>query len=308
MNKTELRFDSRDGVTSLYAVRYAPLGTPRAVIQIVHGMQEHIGRYDAFARYLCDLGYVVTGEDHLGHGRSVPAGGTYGYFCPQDPATVVVRDVHRLKKMTQQAYPEVPYFILGHSMGSFILRNYIERYGTGIDGAIVVGTGYQSPLALAIGKFVVAFLTARHGDKSVSPFIERVGFGSYLKRIESPASASDWISRDPTVVSAFNRDEMCGRPFTLNGYGTLFTLISRAQKHSLIYRIPEKLPMIILSGEEDPVGHYGRDPRKVFDMYDRGGVGDLELKMYDLDRHEILNEPDRETVWKDIADWVDFHI
>ena len=142
MKKEEFYFESRDGVSRIHGVKYLPdAGDVIGVLQIIHGMAEYVERYEEFAEFLTGKGFVVVGEDHLGHGKSVGENGTYGYFCEQDAATVVVRDAHRLKKMTEAQYPEVPYIILGHSMGSFILRNYLYRYGKGIDGAVIMGTG-----------------------------------------------------------------------------------------------------------------------------------------------------------------------
>ena len=144
MIKEEFYFDSRDGENRIHAVRYTPDdGNVRGIVQIVHGMAEYVERYENLAEFLTKRGILVTGEDHLGHGKSVSEGGSFGYFCEQDPATVVVRDVHRLKKITEEQHPQVPYIILGHSMGSFIARNYLCRYGSGIDGAVIVGTGMQ---------------------------------------------------------------------------------------------------------------------------------------------------------------------
>ena len=150
VKKEEFTFDSRDGSTKLHAVRWTPSGKVICILQIVHGMAEYVERYEALALYLGEKGILVTGDDHLGHGKSVGERGAYGYFCDQDPATVVVRDVHRLKKITQEEYPGVPYVILGHSMGSFILRNYLFRYGSGIQGAIICGTGSQPPLLVKV--------------------------------------------------------------------------------------------------------------------------------------------------------------
>lgn len=148
MIKEEFYFDSRDGENRIHAVRYTPDdGNVRGIVQIVHGMAEYVERYENLAEFLTKRGILVTGEDHLGHGKSVSEGGSFGYFCEQDPATVVVRDVHRLKKITEEQYPQVPYIILGHSMGSFIARNYLvplrqrnrrcshRRYGNAVGGA-----------------------------------------------------------------------------------------------------------------------------------------------------------------------------
>ena len=154
MKKEEIFFLSRDGKTKIHAVKWIPEGKPICILQIVHGMAEYIERYERLASVLTRQGILVTGEDHLGHGKSVGENGIYGYFCAHDPATVVVRDVHRLKKIVQEQYPGVPYLLLGHSMGSFILRNYLSRYGSGIDGAIVMGTGMQPKAVLNAAKAV----------------------------------------------------------------------------------------------------------------------------------------------------------
>ena len=168
VKKEEFTFDSRDGNTKLHAVRWTPSGKVICILQIVHGMAEYVERYEGLAKYLGEKGILVTGDDHLGHGKSVGEDGTYGYFCEQDPATVVVRDVHRLKKLTQEEYPGVPYVILGHSMGSFILRNYLFRYGSGIQGAIICGTGSQPPLLVKVSK-ALAGIQGLFWGRGISP-------------------------------------------------------------------------------------------------------------------------------------------
>ena len=156
VKREEIYFDSRDNKNKIHGIRWIPEGDkPLCILQIIHGMAEYIGRYDEFAESMAEKGILVVGEDHLGHGKSVGENGTYGYFCEQDSATVVVRDSHRLKKMTQEKYPGVPYVVLGHSMGSFILRNYLCRYGTGIQGAVIVGTGMQPRPLLWMGKAAI---------------------------------------------------------------------------------------------------------------------------------------------------------
>ena len=185
VKREEFSFDCRDGQTKLHAVRWIPEGKVICILQIVHGMAEHMGRYEEFACYMAEKGILVTGEDHLGHGKSVPEGGTYGYFCKQDPATVVVRDVHRLKKMTQEEYPGVPYVILGHSMGSFMTRNYLYRYGTGIQGAIMCGSSYMTVPMTKCAVMMAGVHKLFTGDKQVSVLLDKIAFGAYNKRISS---------------------------------------------------------------------------------------------------------------------------
>lgn len=309
MKKEEFYFDSRDNGTKLHAVRWMPDSENVAgIVQIVHGMAEYVERYEELATYLTERGFVVTGEDHLGHGKSVPEGGLQGYFCEQDPATVVVRDVHRLKKMMQELYPGVPYFILGHSMGSFITRNYICRYGTGIDGALILGTGMQSAGLLFASKTVAAIEGAFRGQRHVSRMMDKAAFGAYNRRIAEKRTDYDWLSRDAERVDAYIADPDCGFVFTVNGFKTLFELISRAKKPENLRKIPAELPIFMASGAEDPVGNYGKGVEKAYRSLQGVGVRDLTLKLYPEDRHELMNEPDREQVMADIAEWLTKHL
>lgn len=309
MKKEEFYFDSRDNDTKLHAVRWMPDSENVAgIVQIVHGMAEYVERYEELAAYLTDRNFVVTGEDHLGHGKSVPEGGQQGYFCEQDPATVVVRDVHRLKKMTQELYPGVPYFILGHSMGSFITRNYICRYGTGIDGALILGTGMQSAGLLLASKTVAAIEGAFRGQRHASRMMDKAAFGAYNRRIAEKRTDYDWLSRDEERVDAYIADPDCGFVFTVNGFKTLFELISRAKKPENLRKIPAELPIFMASGAEDPVGNYGNGVEKAYRSLQGVGVRDLTLKLYPEDRHELMNEPDREQVMADIAEWLTKHL
>lgn len=307
MIKEEFYYDSRDGKSKLHAVRYTPenTGSIRCVVQIVHGMAEYVERYEEFAEYLTDRGCVVTGEDHMGHGKSVGEDGKYGYFCEQDPATVLVRDVHRLKKATQALYPDVPYILMGHSMGSFITRNYMFRYGTGINAAVVMGTGTQPQMLLNIFRIFGGIQKLLFGSDYVSKLFDRMAFGKYNDRIENPATDFDWLSRDARRVEDYLRDPMCGFVFTVNGFLTMNELIARLNRSENIERVPKKLPVLMVSGTEDPVGDYGAGVRKACNSLVGTGVQNIRLKLYSGDRHELLNETNREEVMQDIFDWME---
>lgn len=307
MLKEEFYYDSRDGKSKLHAVRYMPEDDTdiRCVVQIVHGMAEYIERYEEFAEFLTARGCVVTGEDHMGHGKSVGKTGKYGYFCEQDPATVLVRDVHRLKKATQALYPEVPYIILGHSMGSFITRNYMFRYGTGISAAVVMGTGMQPPALLKMSKALAGMQKVFFGPKHVSGLIDKLAFGSYNKQIQNPATSFDWLSRDAERVEKYISDPMCGFVFTVNGFSTLFELISRLNRRENLERIPAALPVLMVSGDADPVGDYGRGVQKAYESLRSAGLEDITLKLYDGGRHELLNETNRDEVMQDVFRWIE---
>ncbi len=305
IRKEEFYFDSRDQQNKIHAVKWIPdVEKPVCIFQIVHGMAEHIDRYDEFARFLAEKGILVVGEDHLGHGKSVPEGGTYGYFCEHDAANVVVRDVHRLKKIIQEQYPGVLYLILGHSMGSFILRNYLFRYGSGVDGAIIVGTGMQPKSTLILARTVTAIQKVFCGAKHVGKFIDKASFGSYNDRFEPARTAVDWLSRETANVDRYLADPMCGFTFTLNGFATLFKLIHNCYDREKIESMPKQLPVMLIAGADDPVGNYGKSIELVYQSYLDAGMQNVQMKLYENDRHELLNETDRVSVYEDIYRWI----
>lgn len=304
MRKEEFYFDSRDGRTSIHACRYLPEGEVVGVLQIIHGMAEHVERYEPFAEYMTERGFVVTANDHLGHGLSVSQGSPLGYFCDQDPATVVVRDVHRLKKLTQEAFPGVPYIIMGHSMGSFIMRNYLFTYGTGITASIIMGTGMQPAGLLKVSKAIVAVQKAILGGKHVAKMIDKMAFGTYCEKFTPARTSVDWLTRDEAIVDQYVADPLCGFTFTLNGFETLFELISRLLKSDNLAKVPKKLPILMVSGAMDPVGAYGEGVKLAQKSLLDAGVKDITLKLYENDRHEILNELDKNQVMEDIYSWI----
>ena len=305
MKKEEFYYDSRDGESKIYAVRYLPdEGEIKGVLQIIHGMAEHLERYEPFAEYMTGKGFVVTGEEHLGHGHSVSATGHLGYFCAQDPATVVVRDVHRLKKMTQELYPELPYVVLGHSMGSFILRNYLCRYGSGIHAAIIMGTGMLPKALVKTSAILAGVQRVFFGGRHKAKLINQLAFGAYNKKIPNAKTKNDWLTRDAAIVERYEQDPLCGFLFSVNGFQTLFELILRLYKPENLAKIPKDLPIFIVSGDQDPVGEYGIGPEKARQSLVAAGLVDISIKLYENDRHEILNELDRDQVNEDIYSWI----
>ncbi len=310
MVKEEFYFDSRDGKSRIHAVRYRPedTGQVRCVLQVVHGMAEYAERYEEFAAYLVERGFVVTGDDHLGHGKSVGQGGKQGYFCERDPATVLVRDVHRLKKLTEELYPGVPYVLMGHSMGSFITRNYLCRYGTGISGAVIMGTGMQPKAVLDMARLVAGIQKLFCGSGHVSRLLDRLAFGGYGRGITDRRTAFDWLSRDRERVDRYIADPMCGFTFTVNGFGALFELVLRLYSPENLAAVPGELPVFMVSGDADPVGDYGKGVRRAYDSLVAAGLTDIRLKLYPGGRHELLNETNRSQVMQDICRWVEENV
>ncbi len=306
MRKEEFTLDSRDGKTKLYACAFYPETNPICIVQIVHGMRDRIARYEEFARYMTERGILVVGEDHLGHGKTVKEGDTWGYFCEHDPATVLVRDVHRLKKMMEEKYPTIPYILFGHSMGSFMVRNYMARYGTGIEGAILAGTGTPTKAELCFGKCLTTVIGKIKGPKYVSQYVSNITSKSYMNGIKNPKTKHDWLTTDEKEIAAFSSDTLCsGYDFTVNGYDTLYELALRMQKKESMLKIPKKLPILIVSGTEDPVGNMGLAPKKLYDDYLNLDLTKTVLKLYSGARHEVLNEANREVVYKDVYNWIE---
>ena len=193
-------------------------------------------------------------------------------------------------------------------MGSFMARRYLMTYGEELTGAIICGTGYTPGVVLTAGKLCAGVISKVKGERHRSKFLQKLAFGSYNKRIADKRTANDWLTKNTEMVDAYNRDKYCTFLFTVNGYQTLFDVLGFIQKKENIEKIPKNLPVYMIAGEEDPVGNYGKGVEKVFEEYRKCGIRDLELKLYEDDRHEILNELDRENVYLDVKNWILKHI
>ena len=204
----DLSYPSSDGIHAVHAREWVPEGAPRGVVQLVHGVAEHIGRYDQAARFLAAHGYVVCGEDHLGHGLT--AGGKFGYFGPKNGWDLVARDVRRLRELEGEKHPALPYVILGHSMGSFLTRTYLIRWPGTVDAAVLSGTGQESAAAVASGKALAGAMCRLRGPDHVSKRLNDLPFGSYNRAFKPNRTTSDWLSRDEGAVDAYLADPLCG--------------------------------------------------------------------------------------------------
>lgn len=308
MAKTEFYYPSSDGINNIHALKWTPEGEPKAVVQIVHGMTEFVGRYSEFASFLAEHGFLVVGEDHLGHGGTVANDDDWGYFG-KDGNAHVIKDIHKLRVMTQVENPDIPYFIMGHSMGSFLTRQYITElngaYVKDLAGAIIMGTGYQAPGMLLAAKALAKSVCLTKGERAHSKLIEIAAFGKYLSRIEDCQTANDWLTRDRQIIDWYRNEDWTNFHFTANGYYNMFKGIGKAHDTKRMKCLPEGFPMLIISGAEDPVGDWGEGVRKVWEMYDKNTKCTLDLKLYDDDRHEILNELNKEEVYEDLLTWLE---
>lgn len=299
--KKELTYPSSDGVTLIHAITWIPTGTIKAILQISHGMVEFVDRYDRFATYLASHGIFVCGNDHLGHGQSVVGKERFGYFG-EDGNKHVIQDIHTLYEKVHAMHPDIPYFLLGHSMGSFLARQYITLYGQDLAGAIIMGTGYQNAATLKFARSVCKQISEQKGSMYRSPFLAKMVFGSNNKPFEPARTPNDWLSRDTAIV-----DEYCSNPlnqfqFTTNAYDEMFKGIQEADAN--IDKIPKYLPILLVSGQMDPVGNFGKGILKVYHQLLDTGIKNVECKLYENDRHEILNELNYKRVYQDIFHWL----
>ncbi len=307
--KREFTFGSADGRTRIHGVRWEPEGAGVAgVVQIFHGMVEFIDRYEEFAQFLAERGFVVTGNDHLGHGGSIVSREDYGFFSEKDGNRTVLKDVHHLKRMTEKLYPNVPYFIVGHSMGSFLLRQYLCMYGKELKGAVIVGTGTKPAAVLKAGRALCRAEAALHGWRYRSPLIDKMAFAGYNKHFKPARTGSEWLTKDTAVVERYVSDGRCTFRFTVNGFYNLFFSIGQASKESNLRKMPRDLPILFASGKEDPVGNYGKGVGQVYRRFLAAGMKKVSLRLYEADRHEILNETDRAVVYEDIYRWLRAHL
>ncbi len=306
-------FLSADGLTEIHAVRWEPEGgRAKGVLQLCHGMVEHIGRYADFAEYMAGKGFFVVGHDHLGHGESIRSPEYYGYFASKHGSDVLVEDMHQVRMIAQQEHPDVPYFILGHSMGSFLLRKYLSKHGEGLSGALIMGTGTQPDSLMRVGKGVCRVLSVFQGWKHQSKFVNNLVFSGGSKHFEEEAKedggSDSWLTKDVELAERYGKDPKCQFCFTLNGFYNLFETVYYINQPENVDAIPKGLPIIFLSGEEDPVGNYGKGVEEAARIYKEAGIRDVSVKIYPGDRHEILNELDREDVYRDIFSWIQAHM
>lgn len=299
---------SCDGQHRLHCVTWCDgSAKPKAVLQLVHGMCEYIGRYDALARFLAGHGFAVCGHDHLGHGQTAQSSEELGFFAEKDGWRLLVEDVYRVTLAAKEQYAGLPYFIFGHSMGSFVLENYPAQYGSEVDGAIVCGTGGPNP-AGGVGIALAGLYAAVKGPRYRAALFDKMAFGSYCSRIESPRTDKDWLTRDEAVVDAYRTDEHCMFLFTVSAFRDLFTLLKNATRRQWPDEVPDTLPLLYVAGDCDPVGSYGKGVAAMVERLRRSGKKDLTMRLYEGMRHEITNEIGREQVYEELLAWLEAHM
>ena len=257
--RDEFYFPSKDGNTEIHTIEWKPEGEVKAVLQLSHGMVEYIKRYDEFAEFMCSHGYYVVGNDHLGHGKSVQSKSEYGFFNEKYGNACVIGDMHTLRQRTMKKYPDVPYFMLGHSMGSSLLRQYVQMYGNGLAGAMFIGVvADQQRATLQFGRRLCRTLAMFRGWHYKSKLVDGMAVGAYNRKFKNPKTRADWVTSDEEHLEKYISDPLCSFVFTVNAYYSMFTGMLIMEKKESIYMIPKQLPILFAAGAEDPVGGFGK--------------------------------------------------
>ncbi len=301
----EFYFDSCVPNKRIRAKSCTPDGSPKAVVQIAHGIAEHIDRYEDFMRFLAENGYVAAANDHLGHGKSAENPGELGFFAEEDGWNRVLDDMDELRHIMRGQYPDLPYIFFGHSMGSFLTRTYIINNPGKYDAAILSGTGHQGK-PLVIAGYTMAKLAVKFsGPRSIGYMLNDVAFGAYNKGFENPRTKYDWLSRDPEIVDKYIADPNCGYVATVSLFRDMMGGIKYITDQNNIDKMNKEAPIYFMSGAADPVGENGAGVERAYQAFLKAGLKDVMMRLYPEGRHEMLNEINKEAVFQDILNWLE---
>ncbi len=303
----EFNFKSCTG-KSIYAKKWydEKKNNYKGVIQLVHGMEEHIGRYDEFASFLTSNGFIVVGHDHLGHGKTVTTDDELGFFTHKNGWFSLAEDIHILQNKIKKEYPNLPYIILGHSMGSLLTRTYLTLYNDELYGAIITGTSGQKS-GLLIGSILAKLIVLLKGEKYKSKLLASLVTGSFNRQFKPNKTPVDWTTSDEKIIEEHIKDTNPNCKFTASSYGELFKGSMYLNKMKNIQKTPN-IPILIFSGDKDPVGENGKGVKRVYEMLKETGKDDVTLKLFPNGRHEMLNEINREEVFEFVLEWIESKI
>ena len=305
MKRIEGSFTSASGLGDIYFRAWRTIGAPKAAIQVVHGMAEYGERYEDFARVMCAAGYDVWVMDLCGHGKSCGEE-NQGYFGHDRGWRNLVADVKEMTEQMRDVYPaDLPLFLFGHSMGSFLARAYCERYSRDLAGAIFCGTGGPNPAAGA-GILMAKLISTLRGEKYRSTLLDSVAFGHYNSKYPGkPRTKFDWLNTDEAEVDKYIADPRCGFLFTARAFLDLFSLLKSVSGKPWFTSIPYQFPLLLIAGGDDPVGGYGKGVELVARRLRAAGSNRTQCEIFPGMRHEILLAPGREQVYDTVITWLD---
>lgn len=303
---TDFTFPSSAGRCQIHARQWLPEdGQYVGIVQLVHGIAEHIERYDEFARFLNEHHYIVVGNDHLGHGASVASPEDYGYFADKDGWMHVSNDTRTLQIMTQRSFPDLPYFLFGHSMGSFLTRTYLIRFPGTVDGAVICGTGHMSDALIRSGKVAANAERLRIGRRGKSKLLANLSFGSYNNQFKPTRTEYDWLSANEENVDAYINDPLCGFDTTVGLFLDLMDGLTFIKDPKHLAHMKKDMPVFFIAGGLDPVGESGDAVRRAYLSFKDAGMTNLDIRIYPGLRHEILNELAKDMVYDDVLNWLE---
>lgn len=294
---------SSNGTDTIFYRIYRPDCEPVGLLQIAHGMSEHMGRYGEFAAWLADRGFLVFGNDHIGHGESAADPSDFGYFGKEKGWVHLVDDMRLLTRTMTGYYPKLPCFLMGHSMGSLLARAYLSCYGEDLAGAILMGTSGNNPMA-ALTRPLISVISAAKGDRYRSRLLYGLAFGNYTRQYAGETDKLGWMTQNRDALDQFRKDPKCNFIFTVAGFRDLLDILSYVSRREWALELPRRLPVLLVSGDMDPVGDYARGVRKVHKTLLDAGMRDVSLNLYRDNRHELLNEPGKQEVIEDIHRWL----
>ncbi len=300
--KSTFTFKSTENGIDVHAVTWLPEGEVQGIVQICHGMVEFIDRYEEFAEYLNERNILVVGHDLLGHGDTAVKKEDLGFFSNWGGNGKLVSDIFRLKGIVKRDYPSVPYFMLGHSFGSLLLREYVMRFKDDLDGIVLAGTMNPSNIEVLYGSILAKIIGLVRGKHFRSGILNYLAVGKNNGRFKEEGRNS-WLTRDKEVVKWFNKEPLCNFVFTVGAYQDMFEALSEVNKAENIINVDKNLPILMLSGDKDPVGRQGKAVKKLFNVYKNIGLN-VKIKLYKDYRHEILNEINNKQVYEDIYRWI----
>jgi alpha-beta hydrolase superfamily lysophospholipase len=306
--ETTLTVSATDG-TEIVCNRWQPTGQAKAIVLIVHGLAEHSARYARLADRLTAAGYAVYAPDHRGHGRTAEraeahGGKAFGVFADKDGWPVVVGDLRAVAHQARADHPGLPVFLLGHSMGSFLARSYAIAHGAELSGVVLSGTGADPGLLGKVGALVAGVQGRVRGRARQSPLMDKLSFGQFNAAFKPNRTGYDWLSRDEAEVDAYIADPWCGQISSAGMFSDLLAGLAGVNKDASVARVPKALPVLLISGELDPVGG-AKAVASVAAQFRRAGLLDVTEKVYPQARHEIFNETNRDQVFDDVVGWLD---
>ena len=308
MIKNEFYYQSADKKTQIHAIEWKPEKEIKGIIQIAHGVTEHIARYEHFAEVFTQNGWIVVGNDHLGHGKSILPNGKKMYFGSKNSWWLVVKDMDTCMRITKEKYPNVPYVLLGFSLGSFLVRTYLIDYAELLSAAIIIGTGYISNLKITIAEMMANKEAKKVGEENTSPVIKKLTFETYNKLFKPNKTDCDWLCSNEEELDKYLQDPLRGKAYSAGLFRELLSGMQYTSNLKNIKKMNKKIPIFLLSGDKDPVGDFGKGVVKTFDILKKAGIEHIDIKLYKDLRHDILHETGREKIYDDIEEWLERNV